>query len=467
MRRHLSSNDLRTILDQVQRYITNKDLNRGKPSNSQMRLVQVTPGAGRMYCGNCLRDSALVAAWRRLGHDVLMVPVYLPLTLDEPAPHADTPIFFSGVTVYLDQTWPWFRKLSPSVRRWFSSPAILRLASRFAARTRPNQVADLTLSMLRGEEGNQARDLEDFVSFLRGNDRPDVVCISTALLIGVVRRIKQELGSKIACFLGGEDTFVDAMPEPWRGQIWDALKDRGREIDLFVAPSRFYAEYMQERMKIPPSRMCVIPPGVDFSGYPGEWELPRRHRTSQFPVLGFFARMCREKGLDKLVEAYVALKQSGLHPDLKLVIGGSLAQPDHKFVNALQKMLGSYDLLDDVEFRPNVDRKTKIKLLQSMTVFSVPASYREAFGVYLLEAMGAGVPVVQPPTNAFPEIIGATGGGVLAERDDPYSLAEGIQNLLSDDERRLELATRGYHSVREKFGANVVAQRYIDVFSAI
>ena len=75
-----------------------------------MNFVQLTPGAGAMYCGGCLRDNALVAALRQQGHQVLMVPLYLPLTLDEQDQSAGSPIFFGGINVYLAQKAPLFRE---------------------------------------------------------------------------------------------------------------------------------------------------------------------------------------------------------------------------------------------------------------------------------------------------------------------------------------------------------------------
>ncbi|MCP5526658.1 MAG: hypothetical protein H7A47_07620 [Verrucomicrobiales bacterium] len=114
-----------------------------------MNLVQLTPGAGRMYCGNCLRDNALVRTLRQQGHTVTMVPLYLPLTLDEADESAATPIFFSGVNVYLDQKLPWFRERPEWVRKWFTGRGLLGGVGRFAARTRAEKAGDLALSMLR------------------------------------------------------------------------------------------------------------------------------------------------------------------------------------------------------------------------------------------------------------------------------------------------------------------------------
>jgi hypothetical protein len=74
-----------------------------------MNIVQITPGAGAMFCGNCFRDNALVAALRKQGHSVLMVPLYLPLTLDEADETRGTPIFFNCVNIYLEHKSESFR----------------------------------------------------------------------------------------------------------------------------------------------------------------------------------------------------------------------------------------------------------------------------------------------------------------------------------------------------------------------
>src|SRR5512139_284040 len=121
-----------------------------------MNLVQITPGAGAMYCGGCLRDNTLVLELRQAGHDVTMVPLYLPLTLDEPDQSTTTPIFFGGVSVYLEQRFPWFRHAPRSLRHLLASRPLLKWAAGKAAKTRAEEVGDLTLSMLRGQRGNQA-----------------------------------------------------------------------------------------------------------------------------------------------------------------------------------------------------------------------------------------------------------------------------------------------------------------------
>jgi len=374
-----------------------------------MNIVQITPGAGKMFCGGCFRDNALVAALRRLGHNTLMVPLYLPLTLDEPDQSLGTPIFYSGINVYLDQKSALFRTFPGWIHRLLSSRRLLKLATGPAAKTRPQDTGELTLSMVRGEEGNQARELEELVGWLKRSERPDVVCLSNALLLGMARRLKTGLQVPLTCVLQGEDSFLDSLPEPQRRATWEILTERARDVDLFIAPSRYFGDLMQERLKIPPERMRIVYNGINLAGYTPATIPPNP------PVLGYFSRMSRVKGLDMLMESFLLLKRRDRIKNLKLRVGGGMGPSDEPFVESLRQHLRAQGCLADAEFFPNLDRPSKQSFLRSLTVMSAPALYGEAFGLYVIEAMASGVPVVQPRHAAFPELLEATGGGLLCE----------------------------------------------------
>jgi len=440
-----------------------------------------------MYCGNCLRDNALVAALRQMGHQALMLPLYLPLTLDEPDQSAGQPIFYSGINVYLEQKSEWFRGAPGWFRDLFASRRLLRWAAGKAAKTRAQDLGAVTLSMLRGEAGHQARQLEELMAWLKTQPKPDVIGLSNALLIGMVHRLKTELGAPVVCTLQGEDYFLDLLPESHRAACWKTLAERAAEVDLFVAPSRYFGDLMRERLGLPRDRVRLVYNGINLDGYDDEGrgvkseirspksEVAREdarptarpaspvtcHRS---PVLGFFARMCREKGLDTLVEAYLVLRRRGRVPDLKLRIGGSCGPADESFVAALRRQLQAGGLLDQVEFHPNLDRAGKLEFLRALSVFSVPARYGEAFGLYVIEALAAGVPVVQPRRGAFPELVAATGGGVLCAADDPNALADAVEELLLDPGRARALGEAGRQAVFERFSAEAMARATLEVY---
>ena len=412
-----------------------------------------------MYCGNCFRDNALVAELRRQGHAPVMVPLYLPMTLDEENQSAGTPIFFNGIKVYLEQVFPRFRRAPQWLHKLVASPVLLKLVTGRAAKTRAAEVGDLTLSMLRGEEGNQARELEELIAWLRTQPKPDVVCLSNAMLVGLARRVKRELGVSVVCTLQGEDAFLDGMPEPVRGEVWRTLAERGRDVDLFVAPSRYFGELMAKRLALPAERWCVVPNGISLEGYHAAGS------AAEPPALGFFARMCPEKGLDMVVEAFIEIRKRGRVPRLQLRIGGACGPGDTAFVNRLKQRLAAAGLAGDVEFFPNLSRAEKLAFLRSLTVFSVPALYGEAFGLYVIEALASGVPVVQPRVASFPELIAATGGGVLCEPRNVEALAEAIEALVLDPARARALGEAGRRAVETGFSGRAMAEGMAGVFA--
>lgn len=427
-----------------------------------VNIVQITPGAGGMYCGGCFRDNALVAALRALGHDTLMVPLYLPLTLDEENQSAGTPIFFSGVNVYLEQKIPWFRHAPDWLHRALAAPKLLGLLGRFAGQTRAEDVGDLTISMLRGEKGNQAREVDELVAWLRANHRCDVISLSNVLLAGMARRLKQELRAPVVCMLQGEDTFLDGLPAPVRATAWQVLAERARDIDLFLAPSRYFAELMAARMNVPLERVRVVHNGINTAGYETK---PETRNPKQGPVLGYFARMCEMKGLALAVDVFTELKRRGRVAGLRFHVGGGCGPGDEPFVEEQVGRLDAAGVLNDTQFFPNLSREQKISFLQSLDVFCTPALYGEAFGLYVLESLAAGTPVVQPRHAAFPELIEATGGGVLAEPS-ASALAAGIESLLLDPDRARALGQAGRRAVQERFNVERMAREVVAAFAS-
>ncbi len=428
-----------------------------------MKIVQITPGAGKMFCGACFRDNALVQALRRMGHSVLMVPLYLPASLDEEDQSAGTPIFFSGINVYLEQKCAFFRNAPDWLRRLFASRFLLGLAARAAARTRADSLGEMTLSMLKGENGKQARELEELIVWLKG-EKPDVICLSNALLVGLARRLRSELGVPLVCTLQGEDSFLDALPDSYRDTAWETVAERAADIDCFIAPSRYFADLMGRRLCLEPGLLRVVYNGIDLAGYDVPVAAPA---SNGLKTLGYFARMCPEKGLDTLVDAYIALKKRGRVKKLKLRVGGYCGPADEGFVEGLRKRLTANGVSADAEFCPNLSRAEKLEFLRSLTLFSVPASYSEAFGLYVIEALAFGVAVVQPDNSAFPELIAATGGGVLCEPGDAESLADEIEELLLDASRLQSMGSAGRAAVFEQFSAQTMARQIARIYEEV
>jgi glycosyltransferase involved in cell wall biosynthesis len=431
-----------------------------------VNIVQITPGTGGSYCGNCIRDNALVVELRKLGHAAMLLPMYLPITADEPVATRGTPIFFSGINVFLEQQGALLRAMPPWLHRLFSRRWLLKLVGKFAAKTRPDQVGDLTISMLQGEHGNQSRELDELVAWLKNQPKPDVFCLSNILLLGLARRLRQAIGSPVVCLLSGEEAFLDALPTRPRAEAWKILADNVRDADLYLCPSRYYADRMSERLRLAPDRIRVVPPGINLEGFEPAKALPPG-RGTQPPVLGYFARLCQAKGLDQVVDAFLMLKTGNRVPGLRLKVGGYCSPTDRPFVRAMHRRLSAAGVLGETEFHANLDRAGKIAFLQSLTVFSVPAMYGDPFGLYVPEAMAAGVPVVQPRVAAFPEILEPAGGGELYEPHTPAALAATVEALLLDPTRLETQRRAARQAAQERFSARRMAEETARAFAEV
>jgi glycosyltransferase involved in cell wall biosynthesis len=410
-----------------------------------------------MYCGGCMRDNALVAALRRAGHDALLIPLYTPLKTDEPD-NSHGRIFFGGINVFLQQKSAIFRKTPEWLDRRLDQPGLLKIAAGFGVKTRAEDVADLMISMLKGEDGNQAKELAKLVTFLSDGHKPDVICLSNVLLVGMAKSLRERLKVPVICTLQGEDAYLDTLPEPQRGKAWELLRETVKHLDGFISVSDYYGQVMRRRLEIPASKLRVVHNGIELAGYAPATQRPAK------PTIGYFARIGPEKGLRTLAHAFELLMARG-KIDARLRVGGGLSPSDETFVNELRAKFKTAGIGDKVEFVPNVSREEKVLFLQSLSLLSVPATYGESFGLYVLEAMACGVPVVQPDHAAFPELIAATGGGILCKPDDAAHLAVSIEELLTNETRRSALGSAGRASIVDRFHMDRVASDVVKVFA--
>lgn len=429
-----------------------------------MKIVHIIPGTGDVfYCQNCMRDKELVMALRAKGHDVVLVPMYLPLFTegeDMGAPHI--PVFYGAVGVYLAQMFPWFKLLPRWCRSHLDSRRLLAWVSKRAGTTQAHGLEDMTLSVLNGENGGQKEELDRLVSWLKHEEKPDLVHLSNALLLGLAGRIRREVGVPVVCTLQDEDSWIDSMEPRAARKAWALMSEKARDVAAFIPVSRYYSGVMQERLKgVPSEKFQVIPIGVSTDSY-GE----ARWNPEQ-PVIGYLSRMSESLGLGTLVEAFIQIRERGLVKAVKLKITGGKTPEDDRFLAGLKHKLAEKNLLQAVDFCPVFDRKTKREFLQSLTVLSVPMPHPEAFGMFMLEAMASGVPVVQPRRGASPEIIEATGGGVTYDPVDPAALARELESLLLDESRWRRMSQAGRAAVRERYDVSRTAEAMMGVYENI
>ena len=436
-----------------------------------MKILYLTGGAGQMYCGSCLRDNALATELISRGHDVTLLPVYTPTLTDEPNV-SDSKVFFGGISVYLEQHFPLFRKSPRWLDRLWDSTPILQLASRRSISTSPKMLGELTVSMLKGAAGFQQKEIMKLTEWLRHEPAPDIISLPYTLLLGLAKPIKDALNRPICCTLQGEDLFLEGLHEPYRSEAKDLIRTNVKYADAFIAVSEYYAEFMPSYLGIPREKIRVVPLGINLQGY----EMRQREPEQPFTV-GFFARIAPEKGLHVLAEAYRVLRQNGLRgpqhgsragvlrmPNARLEVAGYLA-PEHKgYLSGIERETKQAGLAGEFHYRGVLDRQQKIAFLRKLDVLSVPATYDEPKGMFLLEAMACGVPLVQPRRGAFTEIIEKTGAGLLVEPDDSEKLAEGILRLFNDPRLAETLGQNGFQRVREYYSVARMADRALEVY---
>src|SRR5262249_17279607 len=134
------------------------------------------------------------------------------------------------------------------------------------------------------------------------------------------------------------------------------------------------------------------------------------------------------------------------------------------YFDGIRRRLGEAGLADAVERVEAPDHAGKVRFLQSLDVLSVPTTYREPKGLYVLEALANGVPVVQPRHGSFPDLLARTGGRLLVRPDGPEDLARGVRQLLDDQAHREELGRKGKEAVHREFHAAAMARNTIEVY---
>ena len=424
-----------------------------------MKILFITAGAAGMYCGSCLRDNALAAELKSRGHDVLLVPLYTPTLTDEPNV-SEGRVFFGGVSVYLQQKAPVFRWAPRIFDKLLDAPWLVKAASSGSISTDPRSLGELTISMLKGEDGFQRKEFEKMLEWLREEPPPDVVQLPNALLASLAPPIRRALNVPVHCTLQGEDLFLDGLTKPHHAEALDLIRRNAASVDRFTAVSEYYADFMARYLSIPREKIDVVPLGINLQGFERRRDTPP---DRPFTV-GYFARVAPEKGLLALCEAYVRFRQMPGVASARLEAAGYLAPDQQNYLKDAERRLTNAGFSGEFSYRGALDREQKVDFLRGLDVFSVPTVYVEPKGLFLLEAMACGVPVVQPGHGAFPEMLAKTSGGILVEPDDTQSLAEGLYKLWKDPALRVELGQNAFDGVREHYSISRSADRMLEVY---
>lgn len=410
-----------------------------------MKVVYLITGSGgSFYCSNCYRDMIYLRAIRKApGINATAIPLYLPPDRSVEENGIDSNIFFGAVSLYLKEKVPLFRNMPAFFEKILDSKPVLKMASKLAGSTRTEGMEKMTLDMITGDKAFPEKELVRLAEYLEKDEKPDIIHLSNALIIGLAGQIKNKLDVKVVCSLLNEDDWINEMAEPWQSQAWKLIAENEKYVDAFITPSEYYRDFFTAKTGISKENIHVIPIGFD----PGL--LLNVQKKDNWPSLGYYCRVNSHNGFDKLVDAFILLRKENRMPGLTLHVSGGYTGDDKHFISLQIKKIRSEGLENSVRIYTDF-LESKIDFFGNIDIMSIPVRKYDGFGLYILEANAAGIPVVQPSTGAFPEIIKMTGGGILYDTDDVESLASGIEELLKDREKLVSLSLSGRENVLKK-----------------
>ena len=419
-----------------------------------MKVLFIFPGSGdSFYCGNCFRDNLQAMALRKAGHEVIIMPLYLPLKQN--SFQGDVPLFFPATTYYVEQKMFGNRKMPSWLKRMLGSDTLLEMASSLSGTTSAEGMEDMTLSMIEGEGRAFEENVRELIEWVKQTEKPDIIQLSSSLLLGIAKELKKETGIPIVCSLQDEEVWIDSLKSEFVEKAWRGVLANAKYVDRFITTSQYYQQVVET--KLPQlGRVDLIYPGIDVDKY----------QSKEYPIdptIGFFYRMNELDGLDILADAFVLLKQRGSIPHLKLRIGGGYMSPDKKLVNRVKRTLKPYST--DVVIEEDYDMDEHADFYRKITVLSVPLRFQEGVGLYLCEAFAAGRPVVEPNTGSFAEIVGQA--GLIYEPNDAQHLADALEKILTDKQIYDKCREHALALSEERYDDMILAERLTELYGEL
>ena len=424
-----------------------------------MRVTYITAGAADMICGSCLRDNALVRKLREQECEITLVPVYTPITVEEEDFSTDK-LLLGGISVYLEQSSSLFRKLPNFLTNWLDRPSVVKFfTSRKPIQVEAENLGNLTLSILKGENGNQKRSFNKAFKWIQEEAQPEIINFSNLLIAGLAPKFKNETKLPVVVTLQGDDLFINDFKDEHRKKIIKELKIIATSVDAFITFSQFYAEKMASLLDIPIEKFHIINLGIDAEPFSGISEKKPNSR-----VIGYFGRIAPEKGFHNAVNSFIEINKDAANEKVQLVAGGWLSETDKNYFREQTEKINSHNLSSYFEYIGSPDLEKKKELFKRINVFTLPTDQDEPKGLSVLEAQASGIPVVQPNKGIFTEMLNKTKGGVLYSDEDSSSLSKELLALLDNPEKAKELGKTGRINTLEHFNDNKMAADTYSVY---
>lgn len=432
-------------------------------NRNKMKIVYLITGSGgSFYCGNCYRDMIFLRAIRKVpGTKASAIPLYLPPDETANEEGLERNVYFGAISMYLREKVPLLKNMPSFMDRILDSAPMLKMAARRAGTTRTEGLEDMTLGMIKGDNAFPEVELKRLVDHLMKEGKPDVIHLSNALVIGLAGQLKKAMDVKIVCSLLNEDDWINEMSEPYQQKAWKLIAGEARHVDSFITPSRYYRDMFAAKTGIGAEHISIVPLGID----PGS--LLDIVKKDNFPAIGYFCRINSHNGFDKLVDAFIEIRRRGTLPGLTLHVSGGYTGDDKPFIKKQTGKVRKAGFAESLHFYEDFHGGGKEEFFSLVDVVCVPVRKYDGYGLHLLEANAAGVPLVEPATGAYPEIIETTGGGVTYEDDTVEGLVEALLKTLSDRKLISDLGRRGRENVAVRLSLEKMAEGLTSVYGSL
>jgi glycosyltransferase involved in cell wall biosynthesis len=428
-----------------------------------MKIVYLITGSGgSFYCGNCYRDMIYLRAIRKVpGITASAIPLYLPPDGTNIETGLDKNVFFGAISMYLREKVHFLRNMPAFLDKVFDSAPMLNMAARRAGTTRTEGLEDMTLNMIKGENAFPEKEFQRLVNYLTRDGKPDIIHLSNALIIGLARKIKKKLDVRIVCSLLNEDDWIDEMAEPYQSRAWKLISKEAIYVDAFLTPSNYYKELFISKTGISGDNFHVIPLGINPA------DLINIGKKDNYPSIGYFCRINSQNGFDKLVDAFIELKSGNSLPGLTLHVSGGYTGDDKPFIAEQIRKIKAKGFKSFVRIYPEFHGNSKQEFFSNIDIMCVPVRKHDGYGLYILEANAAGIPVVQPATGAFPEIIERTKGGITYYPDTVVELSATLLKLFMDKDFRFQLGKQGKEKVLTELSLEKMSEGLSEVYNKV
>jgi len=237
------------------------------------------------------------------------------------------------------------------------------------------------------------------------------------------------------------------------------LREKLRDAARVVTVTNYNRDYLLEEVpELPADRLRVIYNGIDLAHFKPDATVPR-----EAGLIVSVGRLIPKKGFDDLLDACALLKQRGI-PFRCAIVGEGPDEP------ALLQQRRALDLDAEVEFVGALSQDEVLALMRRADVLALgckegPDKNRDALPTVLLEALGAGLPVVSTDFSGIPEIVESGVEGFLVPPGDAKALGEALARVLQDPQLRARLAVAGRAKASERFDVQRNADALVEIYA--